>query len=48
VVLAQFAGDAAGDDDRYDGATDDELLGAICAWDRVEAYIAARKHGAVW
>ena len=47
LVLGQFAEDAAGDDDRYPGASDDELLGAICAWDRVEAYIAARKHAAV-
>jgi hypothetical protein len=46
-VLAQFAGDAAGDDDRYGGATDDELLGAICAWDRAEANASAGKHAAV-
>ena len=38
---------AAGDDDRYPGASDDELAGAICAWDRVEAYAGSRKHGAV-
>jgi hypothetical protein len=30
-VLAQFAEEAAGDDDRYPGASDDELLGVICA-----------------
>lgn len=47
VVLAQFAEDAAGEDDRYGGASDDELLGVVCAWDRVEAYAAARKHAAV-
>jgi len=45
--LGLFADDAAGDDDRYAGATDDELIGAICAWDRVEANASARKHAAV-
>jgi len=38
---------AAGEDDRYPGASDDELLGAIAAWDRVEAHASARKHAAV-
>jgi hypothetical protein len=47
TALGLFADDAAGDDDRYAGATDDELLGAICAWDRVEAHASARKHAAV-
>jgi hypothetical protein len=47
TALAMFAEDAAGDGDRYPGATDDELLGVICAWDRAEAYMAARKHAAV-
>jgi len=46
-VLALFAEDAAGDDDSYWGASDDELVGVICAWDRAEAYMAARKHAAV-
>jgi Domain of unknown function (DUF222) len=46
-TLGLFAEDAAGDDDRYAGATDDELLGAICAWDRAEAHMSARKHAAV-
>jgi uncharacterized protein DUF222 len=46
LVLMGFAGDAAGADDTYPGATDDELIGAICAWDRVQAHAAARKHGA--
>jgi hypothetical protein len=40
-VLAQFAENAAGEDDRYAGATDDELLGAISAWGRVEANASA-------
>ena len=47
ITLAQFAEEAAGDDDRYPGACDDELVGVICAWDRVEAYAASRKHAAV-
>jgi hypothetical protein len=47
TVLAQFAENAAGEDDRYVGASDDELQGAICAWDRVESYVGARKHAAV-
>jgi hypothetical protein len=47
LVLGQFAEEAAGPDDRYPGASDDELGGAICAWDRVEAYASSRKHAAV-
>src|SRR5579864_4372781 len=46
AVLAMFAEDAAGPGDRYAGASEDELIGAICAWDRVEASAAARKHAA--
>ena len=46
LTLGQFAEAAAGDDDRYPGASDDELTGAICAWDRVEAYASSRKHAA--
>ena len=45
--LATFADEAAGADDRFDGACDDEVLGVLCAWDRVEAHAAARKHAAV-
>ena len=47
LTLGGFAEVAAGEDDRYPGASDDELAGAICAWDRVEAYVSARKHAAV-
>src|SRR5579859_6525321 len=47
LVLMSFADDAAGADDTYPGATDDELIGAICAWDRVQAHASARKHAAV-
>ena len=46
-ALAGFAAEAAGEDDRYEGACDDEVAGAISAWDRVEAWAAARKHAAV-
>src|ERR1700689_403722 len=46
-ALMGFAEDAAGDDDGYAGATDDELTGVICAWDRVEAAASARKPAAV-
>src|SRR5580698_7023819 len=46
LTLGQFAEEAAGADDRYPGASDDELTGAICAWDRVEAYVSSRKHAA--
>src|SRR5271165_6079801 len=44
---AGFAAGAAGDDDTYDGAGDDEVAGAVAAWDRIEAHAAARKHAAV-
>src|SRR5579859_4149028 len=46
-TLAFYADNAAGDGDRYAGLSDDELDGAIAAWDRVEAYACARKHAAV-
>ncbi|MGD0606833.1 MAG: hypothetical protein ABSA53_25000, partial [Streptosporangiaceae bacterium] len=42
--LAEYA---AGADDRFGGATDDELTGIICALDRSEAAAAALKHAAV-
>ena len=41
--LAMLADQAAGDDDTYDGASDDELIGVLSAWDRVEAHACARK-----
>jgi hypothetical protein len=47
TALGLFAEDAAGDGDRYATAADDEVLGAICAWNRVEAHASARKHAAV-
>jgi hypothetical protein len=41
--LALSADAAAGDDDSYQGVSDDELLGVLAAWDRLEAHMAARK-----
>jgi hypothetical protein len=43
--LAVFA-DAAGDD-AYADVADHELIGLLCAWDRVEAHAVARKLAAV-
>jgi hypothetical protein len=46
-VLLGHAERAAGDDDRFDGVSDDELLGIICAADRCEAAASALKHAAI-
>jgi hypothetical protein len=32
-----------GDKDCLDGVADHELIGLLCAWDRLEAHMAARK-----
>ena len=46
--LAAFADEAAGTGDAFDGASDDEVLGVLCAWNRIEAHAAAaRQHAAV-
>jgi hypothetical protein len=45
--LAMLADAAAGEDDTYEGASDDELIGVLCAWDRLEAHMAARKLAAM-
>jgi hypothetical protein len=37
------AADAAADDDGFAGVSEAELVGVLCAWDRVEAHAAARK-----
>ena len=37
------AADAASGDDRFAGVSEAELVGLMCAWDRVEAHAAARK-----
>jgi hypothetical protein len=47
ATLGSFLETAAGDDDRYTGASDDELAGVICAADRVEANVSAVKHAAI-
>src|SRR6202035_3435713 len=41
--LALFADQAAGDDESYQGASDDELVGVLCAWERLEVHMVARK-----
>jgi hypothetical protein len=46
-VLASFLDEAAGPDDRYPGASDDELAGIVAGWDRMEAYDSSRKHAAI-
>ena len=45
--LAVAADAAAGEDDAFAGVSDGELIGVLCAWDRVEAHAAARKLAAV-
>ncbi len=47
LALAEFADTVAGPDDRYPGATDDEIMGVICALDRVVAHVTARQLAAV-
>ena len=37
------AADAAAGDDEFAGVSEAELIGVMCAWDRVEAHAAARK-----
>ncbi len=37
------AADAAAEDDSFAGVSEGELVGLMCAWDRVEAHAAARK-----
>jgi hypothetical protein len=41
------AADTAVDDDRFAGISEAELVGIMCAWDRVEAHAAARKLAAI-
>jgi hypothetical protein len=45
--LALLADQAAGPDDTYPGASDDELIGVLCAWDRTESHAHARKLAAI-
>jgi hypothetical protein len=45
--LAVAADAVAGDDGGFDGVSEAELIGVMCAWDRVEAHAHARKLAAV-
>ena len=45
--LLGFAQSVAGDQERLGGATDDEIIGLICALDRAEASACSLKHAAV-
>ena len=41
------AADAAAADEPFAGVPEGELVGLLCAWDRVEAHAAARKLAAI-
>jgi hypothetical protein len=41
------AAEAAVGDDGFGGVSEAELIGVVCAWDRVEAHAAARKLAAI-
>ncbi|HTQ94919.1 MAG TPA: DUF222 domain-containing protein, partial [Streptosporangiaceae bacterium] len=43
AVAADAAVDGGGPGDCFAGVADQELIGLVCAWDRVEAHAAARK-----
>ena len=45
--LAVAADAAAGEDGGFAGVSEAELIGVVCAWDRVEAHAAARKLAAI-
>ena len=45
--LAVAADAAAGDDGRFGGVSEAELVGVMCGWDRVEAHAHARKLAAI-
>ena len=45
--LAVAADAAAGEDGRFGGVSEAELVGVLCAWDRMEAHAHARKLAAV-
>jgi hypothetical protein len=45
AALAAAADAAAGEDGGFAGVSEAELVGVLCAWDRVEAHAAARKLG---
>jgi hypothetical protein len=43
AVAADAAVDGGGPDDSFSGVADHELIGLVCAFDRLEAHMAARK-----
>ena len=45
--LAVAADAAAGEDARFEGVSEAELIGVMCGWDRVEAHAHARKLAAI-
>src|SRR5689334_11130360 len=45
--LAVAADAAAGEDDGFAGVSEAEVVGVVCAWDRVEAHAVARKLAAI-
>ena len=45
--LAAAADAASGDENGFAGVSEAELVGIVCAWDRVEAHAAARKLAAI-
>ena len=47
VAADAAVSDGDGPGDSFGGVTDQELVGLVCAWDRVEAHAAARKLVAV-
>ena len=47
AALAVAADAAAGEDGRFTGVSEAELVGVVCAWDRVEAHAGARKLAAI-
>ena len=47
AALAVAADAAAGEDGSFAGVSEAELIGVVCAWDRVEAHAAARKLAAI-
>ena len=47
AALAVAADAAAGEDGGFAGVSEAELLGVVCAWDRVEAHAGARKLAAI-
>jgi hypothetical protein len=43
AVAAETAVEVGGQGDSFGGVADHELIGLVCAWDRLEAHMAARK-----